>query len=162
MNWKITSLPVLIKNIWDFLSILKLEMSSSHQNYLFEVPIKSNNSQTFVQTKKNLEAFVSAGVFSNAFSVEAFRLFQGKAKFFFQVLQYFSRVLPQKPIFPGFPGLALFFQVFQVRWEPWLFLVTYLSHQEILNWFMVTTEMKVNFFLVLDKKVYHYPEGGKN
>ena len=24
-------------------------------------------------------------------------------------------------IFPGFPGVLSFFQVFQVEWEPWLF-----------------------------------------
>ncbi len=45
--------------------------------------------------------------------------FRVRSKFFFQVLQYFSRFLPQNPVFPGFPGMDLFFQVFQVRWEPW-------------------------------------------
>ena len=24
-------------------------------------------------------------------------------------------------IFPGFPGVLLFFQVFQVKWEPWTY-----------------------------------------
>ncbi len=37
--------------------------------------------------------------------IEVLGLFQGEVKFFFQVLQYFSRFLPQNP---------LFFQVFQV------------------------------------------------
>ncbi len=95
MNWKITSKPVLIKKIWDFCPWL--EMSSSYQNYIFEVPIKNNNSQTFVQTnkEKSRTSCLSRGYFSDAFSVEAFRLFQGEVKFFFQILQYFSRFLPK-------------------------------------------------------------------
>ncbi len=43
--------------------------------------------------------------FPNVFSIEALGLFQCKVNIFFQVLQYFSRFLPQNP---------LFFQVFQV------------------------------------------------
>ena len=27
-------------------------------------------------------------------------------------------------IFPGFPGVLSFSQVFQVEWEPWIFLLT--------------------------------------
>ncbi len=38
---------------------------------------------------------------------------------FFQVSKYFSRFLLKKPpVFPAFPGLPWFFQVFQVKWEP--------------------------------------------
>ncbi len=43
-------------------------MSSSYQNYIFKVPAKTNNSQTFVQTKKNLGPLTWADFFlSDAF-----------------------------------------------------------------------------------------------
>ncbi len=82
-------------------------MSSSYQNYVFEVLIKTNNSQTFVQITKEKSgtSCLSQNFFSDASFIEAFGLFWGKVKFFFQVLQYFSRFLPPTP---------LFFQVFQV------------------------------------------------
>ncbi len=117
MNWTITSSD---KNIWDFVSsILSLEMSSWYQNCIFEVPTKTQNSQTFVQIYK--EKSVTSGLRWLFFLILFLLRLLG---FFWLRLKYFSRfcnIFPgfcKKKKHPVFPGLALFFQVFQVRWEP--------------------------------------------
>ncbi len=94
-----------------FLSSI-LEMSSSYQNYIFEVLTKTNNSQTFVQmTKEKFGTSCLSQNFSDAFSIEAFL---GWGQIFFQFCNIFpgfcqkypcfSRFSRCGPIFPGFPG----------------------------------------------------------
>ena len=90
-------------------------MSYSCQNYIFEIPTKTNNSQTFVQTN-NLGPLAWARFFfffEILFLLRLFGFFRVRS-IFFHVLQYLSMYLPPTPcfsrfsrsgpVFPGFPG----------------------------------------------------------